>query len=234
MKWQRASETNMSKSLTPGTWCRPSSEKEWRLILDLAEELGVGGHDYFREYDREYTLVGVTDHGSVVGVWSMIPSSDSQFWNTELPVPEFIAGMYELAKEKKVVEVNGPAKKYYSLASHEERIRALEKLPALVEYHNRQVDRLDSHMIEAETRLGGIDDRIEKLEAALNDHLAKERGSGADEFTRLQNETLVLLRDGGKQVRCKLGGKIWQFVAHKNGVTTLPMLHNDFPVIMLE
>lgn len=55
-----------------------------------------------------------------------------------------------------------------SSQGHEARIKALEKLSSMVEYHNRQVDRLDSHMIEAETRLMG-------LEQALNEHMVKER-----------------------------------------------------------
>jgi hypothetical protein len=74
------------------------------------------------------------------------------------------------------------------LDDHENRIKALEKLQSMVEYHNRQVDRLVSHMIEAEQRQGVAGDvintlleyrnsseqRIEGLEKALDEHLMQE------------------------------------------------------------
>lgn len=59
------------------------------------------------------------------------------------------------------------------IGEHEKRIKALEKLTSLVEYHNRQVDRLDSHMIEAEGRISGVED-------AFNKHLQEARGSASD------------------------------------------------------
>lgn len=96
----------MSKALEAGQWCKPRNEQEWKAVLDLAEMLGLGGHETGRSYPVAgglggYKLVSViSDPFRVVGChYSLegclcVPSK-------KLSVPDFIAGMYALAEQSK-------------------------------------------------------------------------------------------------------------------------------------
>ena len=87
-----------TKALTPGTYCKPKDEKEWRAVLDLADSLGLGGILEDRER-MIYTLVGLISDGFVRGVHSDAVH-DVVFWTNPIPLPDFIAGMYALAEER--------------------------------------------------------------------------------------------------------------------------------------
>ena len=40
--------------LQPGMWCMPSSEMEWKAVLELSDALGLRGVDFFGTgYDIE-------------------------------------------------------------------------------------------------------------------------------------------------------------------------------------
>lgn len=57
----------MNKGLQPGTWCRPSSEKEWKAILELAVAMGISQTDPPR-----------MNYSECKGVWADLNSNVAQ------------------------------------------------------------------------------------------------------------------------------------------------------------
>lgn len=153
----------MSNELKPGTWTRPSNEKEWRAILDLAKSLGVGGH----EDDRTYTvyrlvakLIGGTQDVRAIHYES--PGSSSWKHDDEVSCDAFIAGMYGEAERRKKMLAEG------------DRIYAKGK-PEIWQDHEKQLTSLAA--------------RIEKLERENGKPLVSEDiiNSQVDRINRFTN-----------------------------------------------
>lgn len=178
-------------------WCKPSGFEECEAIYNLATSLGFG--------DAKRGTIGLGERFVSIG---RVPMDEHP-----VPVPEFIFAMYEEAQRRsgtlterfapKPGEI-GFSKEFLGiLDGYEERIKALEKMQSLVEYHNRQVERLDSHMIEAEERLMKLDDTISSHKLGLEQHHNKIEGlerrkfllDGCVENGRLMAERLVALEE---------------------------------------
>ncbi len=169
-----------TKTLTPGTWCKPYVDRERDAVLELGGSLGL----------YEDLMHGTLDDGVPLFVSFKEGPTHKEL---EVSTPDFVAAMFAEAERRRGMLEDGD--RIYAKGKpeiwqdHEQRIKALEKLSSLVEYHNRQVDRLDSHMMEAEQRLSTSGDvinslleyrnsdnrRLEGLEKALDEHLQKER-----------------------------------------------------------
>lgn len=94
-----------SERLQPGMWCRPSSEREWRAILELADALGVSQTSPPRMKYEEHPCVWADVNRNAAQATD--PDSLCLFWNLTLadkvsiPVPEFISRMYAEAEARK-------------------------------------------------------------------------------------------------------------------------------------
>lgn len=168
-----------TKALTPGTWCKPKDEKEWRAVLDLAKSLGLAVND---KGVTGYTICpmvwSIGYDGASRGLISMRTEppggNGSNLSDHPTPVPDFIAAMYALAEERKgeTAKCGCPADDYISGPVHMQRLT--QEL--------RPVFASQGDMLRAFKRLT-------KLEQALNDHMVKERekelaGARAQKFWR--------------------------------------------------
>ncbi len=204
-------------TLKRGDYCCPSTEAEWRSILDLAEALGVGlntmnkyewGRSSFIWYSHTSLHDGICEFNSLEGYDAY----------DRIEVPDFISGMYAMkeAREKKATGNDA------DFENHEQRLRKLES----------------SDSFSKAGIFGPLDDLLERvwnLEKALNDRMVKERDcGGAQDYARSQSNTLHSLRNGGKQITFEIGDRKWFAVAHNNGVETLHAPHSGFPIIELE
>ena len=209
----------MSKALEAGQWCKPRNEQEWKAVLDLAGTMGLGGHETGRSYPVAgglggYKLVSViSDPFRVVGChYSLegclcVPSK-------KLSVPDFIAGMYALSEEKSLVKKMteesvagfekmmkerhdaGPA------LSHEDRINRLELFRSGTTMSAREIV---LELGEAKNRIRELEEgnvildkehvrymrRTERLEAAFNEHLVKERENKPDQATKIDFDEIA-------------------------------------------
>lgn len=202
-------------ALSLGQYCKPSSEKEWKALLDLADSFGLV--EQIPEPANDPYGFDEWPHlqwsGHSVSRCKVFVNIDEP-----TPVPDFIAGMYAMkeAREKKATGNDA------DFENHEQRLRKLES----------------SDSFSKAGIFGPLDDLLERvwnLEKALNDRMVKERDcGGAQDYARSQSNTLHSLRNGGKQITFEIGDRKWFAVAHNNGVETLHAPHSGFPIIELE
>lgn len=165
----------MSK-MNPGTWCRPTTEKEWKAVLDIADSLGLKRRlPTFEETRRNYEQEFGKQDKLIMDAQGIYATAACYVdGRMQESVPEFIAAMYAEAEARKTEERLKEGDRIYAKGKpeiwqdHDKRIERLEKVLSLVEYHNRQIDRLDSHMIEAEKRLKDLGVALAEPRAACS------------------------------------------------------------------
>lgn len=90
----------MKEELRPGTWCEPSSPREWNAIIELAKSLdlyaGGVGHGY--DICRYVWCVGNASPsaGRVCECAGRGTGFDPNRYERPISVPDFIAGMYAM------------------------------------------------------------------------------------------------------------------------------------------
>lgn len=84
------------KNMKPGSYCIPSNKQEWSAVLDLAISLGLSNAPV-RLYE-DYPSVWLATDDNVV---PCVRVPHSGYGPTYVKVKDFIAGMYQLAEERK-------------------------------------------------------------------------------------------------------------------------------------
>lgn len=149
--------------LQPGMWCRPSSERWWRAVLELSDALGLGGVDFVETAHKRHSYVWWDEYN---GISCVRPCGHGGQLDKCLPVSEFISRMYAEAEARKAPESG---------------FGAFAPKPGEIGFLKEFIDKLDGMAV----RLSMINDkvnhirlRLEALEEALGEHLCKHRASG--------------------------------------------------------
>ena len=181
-------------TLKRGDYCCPSTEAEWKSILDLAEALGIRlPVIYNGDWDTcpfiWYSDTVLNDEG----VCQLSKRSGSRN-DPKINVPDFIAGMYAMkeAKENKPKNaLNDGVMVVGTKSSYDDRLRSLEVKSLLFDDILKRLTTLEGNIIapsairdlvrmsETQDRLTTIEDTIQSHKLGLEQHFDRLKVLGS-------------------------------------------------------